>query len=118
MQCMKFIFLAVFYSFFLYMLGSCFILRLSCMSYGEFLIRYDNHFYQGAVVEMKIDLMEFECSISCTNHPSCKFYNYFKHNKTCSLLTSNINSITKDMLTSMANASFLSTDYSTQNVSL
>ena len=118
MQCIKFVFLEVFSGFFLYMLGSCYIVRLPCMSYGEFIIRYDNQFYQGTVVEMKIDLMEFECSISCTNHPSCKFYNYFKHNRTCSLLTSNINSITKEMLTPMADSSFLSTDYSRDNVSL
>ena len=51
------------------------------------------------------------------NHNKCTFYNYFKHNKTCSLLKSDVTDITKEMLTAMADASFLSTDYSTHNVS-
>ena len=118
MQQIKFVFLTVSFSCIPYMLGNCYTIRLPCMIYGEFNIRYDNHFYQGVVEEMTTDLMEFDCSMSCINHASCKFYNYFKHSRTCSLLSSSINTITKEMLTPMADASFLSTNYSTYNVSL
>ena len=117
MQHIKFAFLTVSFSCILYMLGNCYILRLPCMLYGEFNIRHDNHFYRGAVEEMKTDLREFDCSMRCINHSSCKFYNYFRHNRTCSLLSSNIYIITKEMLTPMVDASFLSTNYSTYNVS-
>ena len=97
--------------------GQCHITRLPCMVYGNFLIRHDNHFYQGTILDKKIMSNEFNCGVSCMNHSRCTFYNYFKHNITCSLLTSDVIGITREMLTAMTDASFLSTDYSTPNVS-
>ena len=97
--------------------GQCHITRLSCMLYGNFLIRHDNHFYPGTILDMKIISNEFNCGVSCVNYNRCTFYNYFKHNKTCSLLKSDVTDITKEILTAMAGASFLSIDYSTHNVS-
>ena len=97
--------------------GQCHITRLPCMLYGNFLVRYDNYFYQGTILDMKIISNEFNCGVSCVNQNRCTFCNYFKHNNTCSLLTSDVTGITKEMLTAMTDASFLSTDYSTHNVS-
>ena len=99
-------------------IGQCHIARLPCMLYGNFIIRNDNHYYRSTILNMKITSKGFNCGLSCVNHNRCAFYNYFKHNNTCSLLKSDVNVTTKEMLTAMTDASFLSTDYSTQNVSI
>lgn len=117
MQRIKFVFLKFSSGCFLYMLCNCYSVRLPCMFFAEFIIRDENHFYRGVVVQMKIDLVEFDCSIGRTSHANCKIFNYFKHNRTCRSLTSNVNNVTKEMLTPMTDVSFLWTNYSTDNVS-
>ena len=95
----------------------CYIVRLPCMLYGRFLIRYDNYYYPGKITEIQGGMTESECSRSCINNVVCSFYNYFKQNKTCSLLSTNLTHVTKGMLVSMTDASFVSTNYTSDNVS-
>ena len=94
----------------------CYIVRLPCMLYGRFLIRYDNYYYPGKIIEIQGGMTEPECSISCISNGFCSFYNYFKQNKTCSLLSTNLTHVTKGMLVPMTDASFISTNYSSDNV--
>ena len=95
----------------------CYIVRLPCMLYGRFLVRYDNYYYPGKIIEIQGGITEPECSRRCIGNGVCSFYNYFKHNKTYSLLSANLTHITKEMLLSMTDASFISTNYSSDNVS-
>ena len=95
----------------------CYIVRLPCMLYGRFLVRYDNYYYPGKIIEIQGGITEPECSRRCIGNGVCLFYNYFKHNKTCSLLSANLTHITKEMLLSMTDASFISSNYSSDNVS-
>ena len=95
----------------------CYIVRLPCMLYGRFLVRYDNYYYPGKIIEIQGEITEPECSRRCISNGVCSFYNYFKQNKTCSLLSTNLTHVTKGMLVSMTDASFISTNYSSDNVS-
>ena len=95
----------------------CYIVRLPCMLYGRFLVRYDNYYYPGKIIEIQGGITEPECSRRCIGNGVCLFYDYFKHNKTCSLLSANLTHITKEMLLSMTDASFISSNYSSDNVS-
>ena len=95
----------------------CYIVRLPCMLYGRFLVRYDNYYYPGKIIEIQGGITEPECSRRCIGNGVCLFYNCFKHNKTCSLLSANLTHITKEMLLSMTDASFISSNYSSDNVS-
>ena len=87
------------------------IIRLECLSFGNFDVKYEDKYYRGNTAKTVDGVTWDECALNCVR-TVCTAFNFIKNGGKCVLISEQINgTINENNLDDQPGSMFVSTDY-------
>ena len=95
------------------------IIRLECLSFGNFDVKYEDKYYRGNTAKIVDGVTMDECALNCVSETICTAFNFIKNGGKCVLISEQINgTINEENLDDQPGSIFDSTDYDSALVSV